>query len=69
MLGLKQVLEERWHNSPERVVRGSDNTEVRQTPEGYHLFRNSNAVSAEWLQEMGADVQGTPVWSNFEVER
>jgi len=67
MQDLKLLLEERWHKAPERVVRGHDHIEVRQTPGGYHLFRNSNAVSAGWLREMGADVQGNPVWSNFEV--
>ena len=67
MQDLKQLLEERWHHAPERVVRGRDHIEVRQTPGGYHLFRNSNAVSAGWLREMGADVKGNPVLSNFEV--
>jgi len=69
MQDLKQLLEKRWHHAPERVVRGHDHIEVRQALEGYHLFRNSNALSAGWLREMGADVQGNPVWSNFEVVR
>lgn len=67
MRDLKQRLEERWHTATERVIRGLDHIEVRQDPQGYHLFRNSNAVSADWLREMDVDVQGSPVWSNFEV--
>ncbi len=64
---LKAKLEQRWLESTERLIRANDNIEVRRDPQSYHLLKNSNAVSADWLREMSADVQGTPIWSNFEI--
>ncbi len=33
----------------------------------YHLFRNSNSKTAMWLRELGCEVRGVPVISNFRV--
>jgi len=67
MLDLKARLETRWLDSSAHVIRTRDHIEVRQDPQRYHVLKNSNAVAADWMREMGAEVCGNPVWSNFRV--
>lgn len=67
MRALRTALEGRWEASDEQVVRTHDGLEVRSDPEAYRFFRNSNKASAKWLEEMGAEVRGTPVLSNFRI--
>ncbi len=33
----------------------------------YHLFRNSNHQTAEWLEALGCEVGGVPILSNFRL--
>lgn len=35
--------------------------------ERYHLFRNSNAKVATWLEALGCEVSGAPLLSNFRI--
>jgi hypothetical protein len=42
---------------------------VSRDPARYHVFRNSNHATAEWLRELGCDVRGFPLLSNFRVAR
>lgn len=51
---------------------------VRETPEvdlsfvayphAYSLRHNSNAVIADWLTELGAEVSRRPIWAGWQVE-
>jgi hypothetical protein len=33
----------------------------------YHLFQNSNHQAADWLEQLGCTISGTPILSNFRV--
>ena len=67
---LRSKLDARWqanrHNVRQREI---DGVVVSRDPARYHVFRNSNHATAEWLRELGCDVRGFPLLSNFRVER
>lgn len=62
---LRKRLEARWEGNPERVIRSFDGVPVSRDGATYHLGRNSNHATAGWLRELGAEVRGHPVLSNF----
>lgn len=41
----------------------------KDSSQQYHLFRNSNHITATRLKELGCDVRGIPILSNFRVDR
>lgn len=65
---LRTRLDARWERNQEHMrVREWDAVPVSRDPERYYLFNNSNHASARWLRELGCEVRGTPVFSNFTV--
>lgn len=64
---LMQVLEARWSQNEEVRIREWDAVPVSRDPVRYHLFYNSNHVAAKWLRDLGCEISGTPVFSNFSV--
>lgn len=67
---LRAKLDARWQANQQTVRRREiDGVVVSRDPARYHVFRNSNHATAEWLQELGCEVRGFPLFSNFRVER
>lgn len=66
---LRDRLEARWREiCGDAVRRQHEGLPVAPDPrEGYHLFRNSNAVVAGWLRQLGCDVRGLIITSDFRV--
>lgn len=62
-------LESRWRRGREveAVRRDTDGLEFAAGEERYHLLHNSNKKTAVWLRELGCEVRGVPVISNFRV--
>lgn len=56
-------------NIEDRVVNGSYGLEFVPHPEPYTLTHNSNSVVAGWLRELGAQVEGAPLWAAWTVDR
>jgi hypothetical protein len=67
---LRDRLETSWNDVREHAVqRKWDGVWVAPTPEArYHLFRNSNHATAQWLRELDCDVRGIPITADFTVE-
>ncbi len=66
---LREVIELAWRENdvPERYhSRGP--LEFVQYDATYHLFRNSNHKTAEWLEALGCRVRGSPILSNFRID-
>jgi hypothetical protein len=67
---LRSKLDARWQANRHSVrQREIDGVVVSRDPARYHVFRNSNHATAEWLRELGCDVRGFPLLSNFRVAR
>jgi len=67
---LRTKLDARWQANQHTVrTREIDGVVVSRDPARYHLFRNSNHATAEWLGELGCEVRGFPILSNFRVAR
>jgi hypothetical protein len=67
---LRRKLDARWQANQHTVRnREIDGVVVSRDPARYHVFRNSNHATAEWLRELGSEVRGFPLFSNFQVER
>lgn len=66
---LRQALEETWQalDGAEEVVHPFSGTVYRRMPEPYHVFNNSNARSAAWLEALGCEVTGFSFWAEFEI--
>lgn len=65
---LRESLETRWYERrDERIHRERENLHFVPVDDRYHLFRNSNHKTAEWLSELGFEVRGFPILSNFRV--
>lgn len=66
---LRAQLDARWAGlTAERVERKFDGVQVSRDPgERYHLFHNSNHMTAIRLRSLGATVRGVPILSNFRV--
>jgi hypothetical protein len=67
---LRTKLDARWQANQHTVrTREIDGVTVSRDPARYHLFRNSNHATAEWLGELGCEVRGFPILSNFRVKQ
>ncbi len=67
---LRGKLDARWQSNRHNVrQREIDGVVVSRDSARYHVFRNSNHATAEWLRELGCDVRGFPLLSNFRVDR
>lgn len=65
---LRSQLEARWLRNRGNVrIRTLDGVPVSRDPARYTLFRNSNSAAADWLRDLGCDVRGLPIQSNFRV--
>jgi hypothetical protein len=65
---LRRQLDARWQrNQGEVRVRKVDAVLVSRDPARYHVFRNSNHATADWLRELDCEVRGFPILSNFRV--
>jgi hypothetical protein len=67
---LRTRLELQWDELGRKhatVRRSDENIFLRRSDTPYHLLRNSNRQTAEWLRELGCDVKGVAVLSRFEV--
>jgi hypothetical protein len=63
-------LHERWTAAAEtRVYNPVHDMEFVHDPRRYHLFTNSNRVSASWLEELGCEIRGWALVSNWRVEK
>ena len=63
-------LERQWDElgRGHRTVRHSDEgVYLRRSDQPYHVSRNSNHQTAEWLRELGCEVKGVAILSRFEV--
>lgn len=62
-------LESRWRCGREvgAARRETEGLEFALDEERYHLLRNSNSKTAVWLRELGCEVSGMPILSNFRV--
>jgi len=49
------------------IHRGDRGLGFVRTKQRYHLLRNSNAQTAAWLRDLGCEVTGTPILSNFRL--
>lgn len=67
---LRRELDARWNRNRGNVrIRQVDGVPVSRDPACYHVFHNSNHATADWLGELGCQVRGFPLFSNFRVER
>lgn len=66
---LLAALRAEWERGAEEREphRGHDGLSFVPAEERYHLFRNSNAKVATWLEALGCEVSGAPLLSNFRV--
>ncbi len=65
---LLEALEERWRQYPGEPVRHRE-TGLSFIPvdDSYHGLSNSNHRTAKWLRELGCEVRGFPILSNFRL--
>ena len=65
---LRESLEGTWRENlgPERFHARDDLGFVRYDTT-YHLFRNSNHRTADWLERLGCEIRGVPILSNYRV--
>jgi hypothetical protein len=65
---LVAALDARYRANLGSEISGSGGfTYVKDEP-SYHLLKNSNHQAAGWLRELGCEVSGFPIISNFEVK-
>jgi hypothetical protein len=61
-------LEARWFaNADERVYDAGHDMDFVHDPMRYHLFNNCNPVLARWVEELGCEVRGWALLSNWIV--
>ncbi len=67
-LRLLDALDEQWRSySDEAIRQAGSNLLFVPLDDGYHGLRNSNFRTAEWLRQLGCEVRGYPLLSNFRV--
>ncbi len=65
---LRERLESRWRElEDEEVYQPREQMVLRKSDDPYHLLRNSNHQTADWLRELGCTVSGVTIGSRFRV--
>lgn len=67
-LALSRQLDAAFAARPETLFHQPEvSLEFVRYPERYWAFHNSNHVTVRWLEQLGADTRGCPVWSSWQV--
>jgi hypothetical protein len=65
---LRNALEKEWNSLVgESAHRSQEDMSLRRSNARYHLFRNSNHQTADWLRELGCKVNGIAILARFRV--
>lgn len=68
VIALREQLETRWASlDSEFTSRSDEDIVMAKVDDRYSLWRNSNTRLGDWLTELGCEVEGRPIWSNFRV--
>lgn len=65
---LRRELERTWSRSEGAVI-DRNHHRYKEVAWDYSLANNSNRQTAAWLEALGCDIDGFPLWGAFRVER